>query len=232
MEIFTLKLDKDYIRLKFNEILSYVSEEKKYRINNFRNFDDVCRIMSADILIRSILCNKTKTHNSSLLFSTNDYGKPYLKGNYVIDYNISHSAEWVVCGICEGKIGIDVEKIEPISLDIAKSFFTNNEYLDLLSIEGTKRIDFFYELWTLKESYIKAVGAGINISFNSFSIKIQDEIISFESNDDKKKYLFGKFYVDNGYKAAFCSTSFEPYKIVTLRFDEMFEEFIASKFAK
>ncbi|MBU3198520.1 4'-phosphopantetheinyl transferase superfamily protein [Clostridium estertheticum] len=36
----------------------------------------------------------------------------------------------------------------------------------------------FYDLWTLKESYIKAIGRGLSIPFSSFNIKKNDYSIS------------------------------------------------------
>ncbi|WP_257149478.1 4'-phosphopantetheinyl transferase family protein [Bacillus cereus] len=35
----------------------------------------------------------------------------------------------------------------------------------------TEKNDYFYDLWTLKESYIKAIGTGLSTPFNSFTIK-------------------------------------------------------------
>lgn len=70
------------------------------------------------------------------------------------------------------------EKIIPIDLRIGKRFFINKEYEYIMNKNLISRLEYFYEIWTLKESYIKAVGMGLSISLNSFNICINDNAIS------------------------------------------------------
>ncbi|WP_157729153.1 4'-phosphopantetheinyl transferase family protein [Bacillus atrophaeus] len=85
-----------------------------------------------EILARYAISKLKGYSFKELTFTTNYYGKPFLE-SYENDcyFNISHSGEWVVCAIDKGHIGINIERIAPIKLDIAKRFFTDEEYQDL-----------------------------------------------------------------------------------------------------
>lgn len=92
--------------------------------------------------------------------------------NYNIHYNISHSDKQVTGSTDNLPVGIDVEQIKPIDIKISERFFSKHEFNKLLGKSYTEREPYFYELWTLKESYIKAVEKGLSIPLDSFTIRI------------------------------------------------------------
>ncbi len=69
-------------------------------------------------------------------------------------------------------VGVDIEKIRPIDFAIAERFFTASEYRLLMDTAEQERLQLFYTLWTLKESYIKFVGKGLSIPLDSFAIEL------------------------------------------------------------
>ncbi len=77
-------------------------------------------------------------------------GKPYFEGA-PFHFNLSHSGDYVVCALSDHEVGIDIEKIVPISLKVMRRFFG----LSILSPKEQMR------LWTRYESYGKMVGIGI-----------------------------------------------------------------------
>ena len=83
-------------------------------------------------------------------------------------FNISHSGEWVLGILSEKECGIDVELVKEAQMDVAKRFFAKEEYQMLLQEEGEARKALFYELWTLKESYVKYKGMGLALPFHQF----------------------------------------------------------------
>src|SRR2546430_539789 len=60
-------------------------------------------------------------------------------------------------------VGIDVERVGSGTdiIDLARRHFSSAEVAELERCESGARAARFTELWTLKESYVKATGAGI-----------------------------------------------------------------------
>ena len=77
-------------------------------------------------------------------------GKPYLDGAPFC-FNLSHSGDFVVCALSDTAVGVDIEKIVPISLKAMRRFIGENVILPSEQIR----------LWTHYESYGKMVGCGI-----------------------------------------------------------------------
>jgi 4'-phosphopantetheinyl transferase len=79
-------------------------------------------------------------------------------------FNLSHTGGLVILGLTlESEIGVDVERIRSIENRdaIAERYFSASEYGQVLSDEV------FFQCWTRKEAYIKAVGGGLSIPLRS-----------------------------------------------------------------
>lgn len=205
VEIFAVNLNDALQESEFNTLIHYITKEKHERISRFRRYEDAQRALIGDILIRYLLCRKLKIKNKKLIFNTNEFGKPFLSSHNDIHFNVSHSGEWVVCCIDNLPVGIDIEQIKPIDMSIAEKFFSKQEFTELMCKESIKRESYFYDLWTLKESYIKAVGKGLSIQLDSFTICIEQKNITLCSANEPNNYYFKQYFIDNNYKMAVCS---------------------------
>lgn len=117
--------------------------------------------------------------------SVDSYGKPFIENRNNIHFNLSHSGEIVCCIVDAFPVGIDVEAVSPIDLDTT-NFFHSKERFDLSTLPTNEQIKYFYKLWVLKESYIKAEGKGLSIPLNTFSFEINNDLIHFEGNNNHK----------------------------------------------
>lgn len=205
MEIFALNLTEGIDRPIFNELMLYLAHDKQDKIRRFRYEKDAERSLAAELLIRAIICSKLKLKNSGIIFLKNSFGKPYLMDYDNFYFNISHSGNWVVCAVDDFEVGIDIEEIKDIDMDIAKRFFNENEYYDLMNKVDKDRKAYFYDLWTLKESYIKNCGKGLSIPLSSFSLSVNNDSINFKTDAEDKNYYFKQYYIDEGYKMAVCA---------------------------
>ncbi|GAA0894224.1 hypothetical protein GCM10009122_39040 [Fulvivirga kasyanovii] len=97
------------------------------------------------------------------------YKKPYYKDGD-IQFNLSHSAEVVVCALTAGEfnLGIDIEKIQPIDFENFRCQMTDKEWFKVS--KSPDQCSAFYTYWTQKEAAIKAHGDGLHLPLSSFEV--------------------------------------------------------------
>lgn len=210
MKIYAVKI-LDISEEKLDKLCFLIDSEKKCKIKKFINKKDKVRTLIGEILIRTIIVEELDISNKYIKFEKNQYGKPYLKEHQKFNFNISHSGEYVLCVIDNKLIGIDVEEVKHIEYEeIAKSFFSISEFDYIIKNDSKIRLSKFYEIWTLKESYIKCCGQGLTIPLKSFSIDIDKyENIKVITDIEHNEYIFKRFDMELNYKIAVCSLSKE-----------------------
>jgi 4'-phosphopantetheinyl transferase len=219
LEAYCLKLDRELNEIEYEGLLSLLPYERQARIKRFRFYKDAQRSLLGDILARYLICTRINEKNHALEFDKNEYGKPHLVSFPDINFNITHSGDWVACAIDGKVVGIDVETIRPIDFKIAERFFSKDEVSDLFRQPEDERLNYFYKLWTLKESYIKAEGMGLSIPLGSFSMKISPDSILVETEGKIENYAFAQFKLDETHMFALCSHSLD-YNFRRLNIDE------------
>lgn len=227
MNIYAVKLDDTIEENLFETLLSYVQESKKVRIQGYFRRDDAVRTLMSDILARVIIRNSLGISSRQITFGDNGHGKPLLQGYPDYHFNISHSGDWIVYAESDCEVGIDIEMTKPVNCKIAKRFFSPEEYRDLMCKSHSEKQNYFYDLWTLKESYIKATGRGLGASLSSFYINAVKDKITFKSNEPDKTYFFKQYYIDEGYKLSVCSSknSF-PEKVNIFTYKDLEKKFL------
>jgi 4'-phosphopantetheinyl transferase len=129
----------------------------------FRNTADQWRALFSDLLLRSVLGKELGLEKVEI--QRDAYGKPFCLGRH---FNLSHSEKVIVLVTDEEAVGIDVEFIRPLdNLEEMADFLAESEKQDILSKSGDERLKLFYEYWTLKESYVKALGEGLGRCFRA-----------------------------------------------------------------
>ena len=100
-----------------------------------------------------------------------------------------------------------MERVRKIPDGVARRFFSEaeNQWLDSAKTE-TERKDIFFTLWTLKESFLKAIGKGLTKSLSSFTI-LQKGNNHFElmQNEETKGFNLYNFEFRDGYKLSVCA---------------------------
>ncbi len=131
-------------------------------------------------------------------------GKPYLPEHPHIHFNLSHSGNMAMAVFAGVEAGCDVERIREADMELAEKFFTPQEYAYLAGQRQEMQDWAFYRLWTLKESFVKAVGAGLGMEMDSFGISIlPDGRAGGCLGPDGAEYGFWE-YGGEGYWGAVC----------------------------
>ncbi len=179
--------------IKFNDFRDFINRdilflnsktETSHDEKNFREDSQWSRILSRHFLQH--LLHKTFSEKKlDLNFSKNKHGKPFIPAHPEINFNISHSENYLIIGIsAHGPIGVDAEfllqKCEQ-HLKIAKKYFCAAEYNAIVKSENPKLE--FIRIWTVKEALYKALGLGLLKSLSDTEVSLgQRSSISFVKN--------------------------------------------------
>ena len=169
----------------------YVESIKNIQINN-----EVCEKIKLnnkkDVSKKawSYLYELLKEYNINLLEEEIIYinnQKPYIKNNPIY-FNISHSNNMIAIVIADTECSIDIEYINMNKNHdkIVNKLFSNDE--QLIYSNHPHKLEYFYELWTKKESCFKLTGEGIKISKFS-EIQYSNNIISYLFINDNERYF-------------------------------------------
>jgi len=204
VDVYAISIDEEISGEKLNKLLSAISEEKRERISCFRFKRDILRSMYGELLVRYIVSKRKRIDFDDIKFVYNTYGKPYIKDISDLYFNVSHSGKWVACAFGQMEVGIDIELIRDIDIEIARDFLAPPEYDSLMKRTDYARLEYFYDLWTLKESYIKWTGKGLSIPLSSFRI-VQCNSSSEIRVFNNEKVRLKQFLLDKEYKMSVCS---------------------------
>ena len=108
-------------------------------------------------------------------FNLNQYGKPSIQQPDVhlpLQFNLSHTEQMTVMAVAlNSEVGVDIEYLHRRgkTVELAERYFSPSEVKQLLDLPKKRQRQRFFELWTLKEAYIKACGMGLSIPLNSFT---------------------------------------------------------------
>ncbi|MDH5603978.1 MAG: 4'-phosphopantetheinyl transferase superfamily protein [Cyclobacteriaceae bacterium] len=124
-------------------------------------------------------------------------GKPFSVDNPTLQFNLSNSGGLCVVAFClHHPVGIDIEKVRQLpDLEVLIDCnFTRVEKADIRKSDNPLRR--FFQFWTMKESYLKAIGEGMRLtpenlefSFDRSGIKL----LSVNGVHDGDSWQFDSF---------------------------------------
>jgi 4'-phosphopantetheinyl transferase len=172
-------------------------QQKRFYFERHRHQYLITRALLRTVL--SFYVNEIPPENWQ--FDKNQYGKPYIGNSSIglpLQFNLSHTDRLAVLAVtANNEVGVDVEYVHRRgkTVELADSFFSPTEVAQLFALPMEKQRKRFFELWTLKEAYIKACGMGLSIPLDHFSYSFpgRGEIaISFEQDrdDNPEKWRF------------------------------------------
>lgn len=191
----------------------FITERDRDRIKCIKNERDKVNLVMGKALLHYGL-NKYFNVKKDLDFCFNEFGKPYFK-SHDIHFNISHSKDFVACAFSKTKVGVDIEwqggKHERLI-----RFMHEEEQSEYWNISEKYRQKYFYDLWCLKESYLKYLGIGIGSGLDTFSIYdlVGNDVGGHTPHRSKCLHILEKI---NGYSMAVCVESDEKVKVVRIR---------------
>lgn len=162
--------------------------------------------LAAEILLNRALELSGTDVAIPAVYSRNPYGKPYLPLHTGIHINWSHSGTWAVCAISDREVGIDLQDSgkEPKEA-LVRRMLQPEELAFYERVPEEQRKSIFYRYWTVKESFLKAVGTGFHMSLDTFYVCMEGEsprVIQRTGGDSFACRLLE--FADTDYTAAIC----------------------------
>ncbi len=216
MKLYAMNINQiDYDRPDI--AVRYISKERIEKASHFKFEADRKRSLCAGYLLNYGLKECFPEVEIPVVTSADEInGKPYLPEYPQIYFNLSHAGDYAVCAIDTEPIGIDIEQCKKDGTKIAKRFFTETEYRDILSIvDEEERRYCFCRYWVLKESFIKATGYGLKLPMHDFSVCI-GEPITFHHQINTQAYYAKTYDITKGYCMAVCSVKNDTFGDLTI----------------
>lgn len=151
-----------------NRLFKDVPAKFSAEVRRYKFWKDQCRSLLGRVLLKTGLNNLSDGQLTldDVLYSV--HGRPYV--NRDIDFNISHSGDYVLCAITRNaRLGIDVEQIRPVNMEFFRQILTQSQLALILEAEDPKAA--FFRIWTMKESLMKADGRGFNLPMEHIEFK-------------------------------------------------------------
>lgn len=175
--------------------------------------------LTSHVALRHILSSYLGCLAKEIPYTFNKYGKRYLRPEenpLGIEFNLSHSQDLAVCAVAQEKcIGVDIEYLRLVEYqnEIAKQLFTPKENHFYLCLPTEQRQEAFFQLWTMKEAFIKAIGEGFsfgpeNVGFSLFPPSVD----SLPFPDELPQWYIHNFTPKSGYMGTIATK--QPIRLV------------------
>lgn len=160
-----------------------VSEDRVKAAMKYRFESDRKRTLLAHALLNHAVSKKFPDMPLPVNPVTDGYGKPHIHigPDDEIFFSLSHSGDHSICAVAPKPVGADIEEIKDDKEKIADRFFAAKERGYVRDAKS------FYRIWSLKESFMKAVGLGMKLPMDSFTVSDFNEktgICTFRSSDN------------------------------------------------
>jgi 4'-phosphopantetheinyl transferase len=156
------------------ELARCLSGTERERARRFAFERDRRRFIVARARLRHLLAARLGSAPEEIDFTTGSHGKPGLSGGDWT-FNASRSGDVAGFAFSRGReIGIDIETVRdlPEADTIAARFFSRRENEDYLALSSADKATGFFNCWTRKEAFVKAIGDGLSHPLDRFDVSL------------------------------------------------------------
>lgn len=176
VHVWRVQLDPTVSRLQ--KLVSTLSAEEIKKADRFHSNIDRLRSLQSRGVLRDILGRYTQIKPSAIRLTKNSYDRPHLTPRNDLDFNVSHSSNLILIAIArERSVGVDIERLRSVANadGVAQQFFSGpeNDFLQALPLAERQRA--FFQCWTRKEAYVKALGTGLSTPLNEFTVSLANK---------------------------------------------------------
>ena len=176
MEILMTRLDATPEALA--ALAACLSDAERQRARRYHLEVPRRRFVVARAWLRRLLGARLDVQPAAVALTYGRNGKPALAPRFAAAgwrFNVSHCGELAICAISRGReVGVDVEEVRALegADDIAARFFARGENQAYRALAPEDRPLGFFNCWTRKEAFVKALGVGLSLSLQRFEVSL------------------------------------------------------------
>ena len=205
IKIYLFSTDQPGIERLLDQGKHLLTTEERLRAAR-TSHDEVRKLYVASrILLRKKLAEYLKTDPGSLIFGIHSLGKPFLSSHPQLEFNLSHSKKQIAIAVSDQfPLGVDIEYVKRKNrfIKIANRYFSDPE-CEQLEAAINKR-DMFFNFWTLKEAYIKALGMGLRKGLKTFGFDLSSGINVWDQSLETEQTSFYSYRLTDDYHLSLC----------------------------
>ncbi len=197
---------------KQHGIDSMLSLTEHERAARFHFEQDRVKFKTARAALRSILGRYLHASPSDLKFGQTEYGKPFLEDSTddLLRFNLSHAGDMALLAVTRAReIGIDVELMRSdfATDEVAQNFFSSSEVAELAGLSPKEKTRAFFNCWTRKEAYVKALGEGLSMPLHVFDVTLAPDspaamLSNRSDSSETARWIFHHIALPNSYVGA------------------------------
>jgi 4'-phosphopantetheinyl transferase len=150
-----------------SDLFDILSPEEQTFALTIRNETIKKQHITVRVAVRQILASYLNQASDKIHIAKTAHGKPYLADYPDCQFNISHSGSLLLVVISQlGQVGIDIEQAKPQLRDfsgLVGKCFAASEQTYWNGLPDNEKSAEFYQFWTRKEAFVKAVGHGLSM---------------------------------------------------------------------
>jgi 4'-phosphopantetheinyl transferase len=174
VHVWAVQLDRDAAVIR--EMAALLDDDERDRASRFRRRVDRDRFIIAHAALRRILARYLRKPAQALRFRRDRFGKPSLAHRTDVTFNMAHADSVALIAVTVGRpVGVDVERVTELddAFEVAEICFAPAERRVLHAVPAAQVSDTFFNCWTRKEAFIKAVGTGLSAPLKAFEVALE-----------------------------------------------------------
>lgn len=192
---------------KWKNLLPGLPEERRLRALNCRDDRTGAQLACAGWLLQRVL-EEAGVPVKAQAFEKTPQGKPILRDIPQVHFSLSHGGDWVLCAVSDRPVGVDVE-LPRCTMEVARRFFCPEEVSVLEALAEDVQRDALCRMWTAKEAFVKALGGGLALGLDSFTVELTENHAILHQSVTDMPYRFYEYEL-GGHRVCLCSAGERP----------------------
>ncbi|MDA3892627.1 MAG: 4'-phosphopantetheinyl transferase superfamily protein [Salinivirgaceae bacterium] len=199
-EIHIWQVSTDNTATNFVDYTGALSEAELSKVHFFESKHARNSYVASQGALRQLLSGYLGISPKLVNIGRQKKGKPYSLDYEGLYFNLSNSGNLAVIAFSrDSELGIDIEQMRhlPDLDEMIHTNFTSSE-IKFINTKPEERLRRFFRFWTVKESYLKAIGEGMRLAPENIEFSMDNEsirLLSVKGVSEQEDWHFKEFSI-------------------------------------